>query len=223
MSSYLVVGLGRFGKSVAKALYRNGKTVLALDRDEESVQQAIEYQIVDEAIILDVTDENSLKKIVDDNFDTAIVCIGSDMQSSILATLLLKEIGVKNIICKAANRIQGKVLEKVGATQVVYPEETMGEKIAMKVIQPDITEHFKFSDEYGMFEFEAPRQLVGKNLIELNLRKKYDMNIIGIRKPGQESTMNPDPDTVIEEGSVLFSISRIDRIEQFYKLFEAKK
>ena len=223
MSSYLVVGLGRFGKSVAKTLYRNGKTVLALDRDEESVQQAIEYQIVDEAIILDVTDENSLKKIVNDNFDTAIVCIGSDMQSSILATLLLKEIGVKNIICKAANRIQGKVLEKVGATQVVYPEETMGEKIAMKVIQPDITEHFKFSDEYGMFEFEAPSQFIGKNLIELNLRKKYDMNIIGIRKPGEESTMNPDPDTVIEEGSVLFSISRIDRTEQFYKLLEAKK
>ena len=94
MSNYLVVGLGRFGRSVAKTLYKNGKTVLALEQNEELVQQAIEYQIVDEAIILDVTDEKSLKKIVKDNFDTAIVCIGSDMQSSILVTLILKEIGV---------------------------------------------------------------------------------------------------------------------------------
>ncbi len=223
MSNYLVVGLGRFGRSVAKTLYKNGKTVLALDRDEELVQQAIEYQIVDEAIILDVTDEKSLKKIVNDNFDTAIVCIGSDMQSSILVTLLLKEIGVEKIICKAANRIQGKVLEKVGATQVVYPEETMAEKIAMKVLHPDITEHFKFSEEYGMFEFEVPKQFIGKNLVELNLRKKYDMNVVGIRNSGEESIMNPNPSTIIEKGSILFAVSRIDKMDLFYKLFENKK
>ena len=220
MSNYLVVGLGRFGRSVAKTLYKNGKTVLALDQNEELVQQAIEYQIVDEAIILDVTDEKSLKKIVKDNFDTAIVCIGSDMQSSILVTLILKEIGVENIICKATNQIQGKVLEKVGATTVVYPEETMGEKIAMKVLHPNITEHFKFSDEYGMFEFETPKQFVGKNLVELDLRKKYDMNIVGIKNPKEKSTLNPNPTTIIESGSVLFAISRIDKMNLFYKLLE---
>ena len=164
MEGYLIIGLGRFGKSIAKTLYNHNKTVLGLDIDEEIVQQVIDNEIISEAIVIDATNENELKKIIDDDFDTAFVCIG-------------KELGVKTVICKAKTKMQGKVLEKIGASSVVYPEEAMGEKIALNVLQSNITEYFKFSDKYGIFEFKAPKSFIGKNLMELDLRKKYGINI----------------------------------------------
>ena len=218
MAGYLVIGLGTFGRSVAQTLYENGKMVLAIDQQEERVQKVIDDEIASDAITLDVTDENSIKKVVNDDFDTAFVCIGKNTQSSVFVTVILKEIGIKTIICKAKNELQGKILKKIGATSVVYPEETMAKETALGVIRPDITEHFKFSEKYRMFEIKAPKDFVGKNLIELNLRNKYEMNIIGI-KSKEELNIMPLPNTAISESDILLVIANIEKMVLFWKKY----
>ena len=218
MAGYLVIGLGTFGRSIAQTLYENGKMVLAIDQMGERVQKVIDDEIVSDAITLDVTDENSIKKVVNDDFDTAFVCIGNNTQSSVFVTVILKEIGIKTIICKAKNELQGKILKKIGATSVVYPEETMAKETALGVIRPDITEHFKFSEKYRMFEIKAPKDFVGKNLIELNLRNKYEMNIIGI-KSKEELNIMPLPNTAISESDILLVIANIEKMVLFWKKY----
>ena len=132
MAGYLVIGLGTFGRSVTQTLYENGKMVLAIDQREDRVQKVIDDEIASDAITLDVTDENSIRKVINDDFDTAFVCIGDNTQSSVFVTVILKEMGIKTIICKAKNELQGKILKKIGATSVVYPEETMANIIVIK-------------------------------------------------------------------------------------------
>lgn len=218
MAGYLVIGLGTFGRSVAQTLYENGKMVLAIDQQEERVQKVIDDEIASDAITLDVTDENSIKKVVNDDFNTAFVCIGKNTQSSVFITVILKEIGIKTIICKAKNELQGKILKKIGATSVVYPEETMAKETALGVIRPNITEHFKFSEKYRMFEIKAPKDFIGKNLIELNLRNKYEMNIIGI-KSKEELNIMPLPNTAISESDILLVIANIEKMALFWKKY----
>ena len=207
MEGYLVIGIGRFGKSVARTLYENNKTVLAIDENEEVIQQIIDNQIVGNAVVLNATDENALKKVINNDFDTAFVCIGTDIQSSILITVTLKELGIKKIICKARTGKQGKVLEKIGADMVVYPEREMGETLAKKIMNPKLTDYFKFSEEYNIFEFEVPEEFIGKNLKELDLRNKYEMNIIGIKQGKENLNISPHSDTVIEKGNILLVIT----------------
>ena len=218
MAGYLVIGLGTFGRSIAQTLYENGKMVLAIDQMGERVQKVIDDEIASDAITLDVTDENSIKKVVNDDFNTAFVCIGKNTQSSVFITVILKEIGIKTIICKAKNELQGKILKKIGATSVVYPEETMAKETALGVIRPNITEHFKFSEKYRMFEIKAPKDFVGKNLIELNLRNKYEMNIIGI-KSKEELNIMPLPNTAISESDILLVIANIEKMALFWKKY----
>ena len=218
MAGYLVIGLGTFGRSIAQTLYENGKTVLAIDQQEERVQKAIDDEIASDAITLDVTDENSIRKVINDDFDTAFVCIGDNTQSSVFVTVILKEMGIKTIICKAKNELQGKILKKIGATSVVYPEETMAKETALGVIRPNITEHFKFSEKYRVFEIKAPKDFDGKNLIELNLRNKYEMNIIGI-KDEKELNIMPLPNTIIRENNVLLVIANIEKMMLFGKKY----
>lgn len=218
MAGYLVIGLGTFGRSVTQTLYENDKMVLAIDQREDRVQKVIDDEIASDAITLDVTDENSIRKVINDDFDTAFVCIGDNTQSSVFVTVILKEMGIKTIICKAKNELQGKILKKIGATSVVYPEETMAKETALGVIRPNITEHFKFSEKYRVFEIKAPKDFDGKNLIELNLRNKYEMNIIGI-KDEKELNIIPLPNTIIRENNVLLVIANIEKMMLFGKKY----
>ena len=218
MAGYLVIGLGTFGRSVTQTLYENGKMVLAIDQREDRVQKVIDDEIASDAITLDVTDENSIRKVINDDFDTAFVCIGDNTQSSVFVTVILKEMGIKTIICKAKNELQGKILKKIGATSVVYPEETMAKETALGVIRPNITEHFKFSEKYRVFEIKAPKDFDGKNLIELNLRNKYEMNIIGI-KDEKELNIMPLPNIIIREHNVLLVIANIEKMMLFGKKY----
>ena len=218
MAGYLVIGLGTFGRSVTQTLYENDKMVLAIDQREDRVQKVIDDEIASDAITLDVTDENSIRKVINDDFDTAFVCIGDNTQSSVFVTVILKEMGIKTIICKAKNELQGKILKKIGATSVVYPEETMAKETALGVIRPNITEHFKFSEKYRVFEIKAPKDFNGKNLIELNLRNKYEMNIIGI-KDEKELNIMPLPNTIIRENNVLLVIANIEKMMLFGKKY----
>lgn len=216
MKNYLVIGLGKFGRAIAKTLYENGNIVLALDENEEAVQRILDEGIVEDAITLDAKDENALKNIVKDSFDAAFVCIGSNIQDSILVTLMLKELDVKNIVCKAETKIQGKVLEKLGADQVVYPEELMGEKIAYSVMRPTVIEYFKFSNEYSVFEIKVPKIFIGKSLLELNLRHNYSTNVIAIRTQG-EFNITPSPEYKFKEEDTIVVLGKTEGIGALMK------
>ena len=218
MANYLVVGLGRFGTSVAKTLYENNEDVLAIDDDEERVQQAIDTEVVSEAIVLDASDETAIKNVIKDNFDVAFVCIGTNVQASIMVTLLLKEAGIPTIIAKAQGRAQGKVLEKIGATEVVYPEEFMGKRVANKVLRPTIIEHFKLTSKYAVVEVIAPKSFIDKNLVELDVRKKFEINIIGIKNKDNDINISPAPDTVIREGDALIVVADSKRLNELNRI-----
>ena len=215
MKNFLVIGLGEFGKSVAKTLYSNNATVLVIDAKENLIKQALNEGIIEEAIILDATDEIALKKVVRDDFDTAFVSVGDNIQASILITLQLKELGVKNIICKAVNHTQEKVLYKIGATQVIFPEESMGEKVAYSVLRPTIIDYFKFAEDYFIYEVKVPKTYVGKSLMELNLRHKYEINILSVKHFDGKMDVTPDPNIKLNKDDLLIILSRenvIDRV-----------
>ena len=212
MKNYLVIGLGKFGKTIAKTLYENGNTVLAIDTSQELVQQVLDEGIVEDAIVIDATDENALQNIVKDSFDTAFVCIGTNVQDSILVTLMLKDLNVNNIICKAKTKIQGKVLEKVGATQIVYPEESMGKKIAYSVMNPSVIEYFKFSDEYSIYEVKINKKFVGKTLMQLDFRHKYLANVIAVKDKDGKLDVNPSPNYSFTEQDTLIVLGETKRM-----------
>ena len=212
MKNYLVIGLGKFGKTIAKTLYENGNTVLAIDTSQELVQQVLDEGIVEDAIVIDATDENALQNIVKDSFDTAFVCIGTNVQDSILVTLMLKDLNVNNIICKAKTKIQGKVLEKVGATQIVYPEESMGQKIAYSVMNPSVIEYFKFSDEYSIYEVKVNKKFVGQTLMQLDFRHKYLANVIAVKDKDGKLDVNPSPNYSFTEQDTLIVLGETKRM-----------
>lgn len=206
MKQYLVIGLGRFGTSVAQTLYESNEEVLAIDSDSEIVQDCINENIVDNAVTIDATDAKSLKDLGVDSFDIAFVCVG-EIEPSIMITLNLKELGVKKIIAKAVSKSHGKVLAKIGAKKVIYPEEYMGRRVAQLAMEPNMVEHLRFSSNFLLIEAKAPSIFWGKSLIELEIRKKYNSNVVGIKKNDQTFNPNPEPATVIEEGDTLLMIT----------------
>ncbi|BDU50304.1 potassium channel family protein [Haliovirga abyssi] len=207
MKQFLVVGLGRFGTSVASTLFENDESILALDKNEDIVQESINNNLIDNGITVDATDMNTLKNLGVSNFDVAFVCIGTNIQDSILITLNLKELGIPKIIAKALTEAHGKVLKKIGADEIIFPEVYMGQRVALKEIDPNILEHIKFSDKHILVEIKAPNKFYGKTLEKLALRKKYNINIIGIKRSDKELEINPMGDTKIENGDTLIAIT----------------
>ncbi|WP_427171964.1 TrkA family potassium uptake protein [Fusobacterium nucleatum] len=217
MKQYLVIGLGRFGASVAKTLYNAGKIVLGVDISEELVQDKIDNNILKNAIIGDAGDEKILKDIGAENFDVAFICIG-DIEASVMIALNLKELGIKTIIAKAINKKHGKVLTKVGATEIVYPEEHMGKRIAELTMNTDIIEHLKFSDNFVLVEVKAPSIFWNSSLVKLDIRNKYKVNVVGIKKANEDFLPNPTATEIIEEGDILVVIADKKSVESFNKL-----
>ena len=217
MKQYLVIGLGRFGTSVAKTLYEAGENILGIDVSEELVQDRINNNILKNAIIGDASDGKILKDIGAENFDVAFVCIG-DIEASVMIALNLKELGIKSIIAKAINKKHGKVLTKIGATEIVYPEEHMGKRIAELTMNTDIIEHLKFTDNFVLVEVKAPSIFWNNSLIKLDVRNKYNINIVGIKKSKGEFLPNPTANVVIEEGDVLVIITDKKTVKSFNKL-----
>ena len=217
MKQYLVIGLGRFGTSVAKTLYEAGENVLGIDIDEELVQDKINNNILKNAIIGDASDVKILKDIGAENFDVAFICIG-DIEASVMIALNLKELEINRIIAKAINKNHGKVLTKVGATEIVYPEEHMGNRIAELTMNTGIIEHLKFTDNFVLVEVKAPSIFWNNTLIKLDIRNKYNINIVGIKKDKGEFLYNPTANVVIEEGDILVIITDKKTVESFNKL-----
>lgn len=215
---YLVIGLGRFGISVAKTLYEAGEEVLAVDINEDLVQEAVNNNIVDNAVTLDVADERAMKEIGAGNFDVAFVCIGSNLHSSIIITLILQEMGVKSIIAKAVSKSHGKVLGKIGATKVIYPEEYMGKRVALLAMEPNMIEHLRFSQDFLLVEIKAPSMFWDKTLMELGIRNKYNVNIVGIKKVNGTLDPTPKADSVIEKDDILLVITDAKTAKQLEDL-----
>lgn len=201
--SYAVIGLGRFGTSIASKLSEAGQEVMGIDIDNERVEDG--KSLVTHAVVLDSTEEESLKSVGIRNFDYVIVAIGNDMQASILTVLLLKEMGVKQVIAKALNKRHGQVLTKVGADWVIHPERDMGERVAHQLLSPNVLNYIELSREYNIEEIIIPPSMKGKSLRELDLRAKYNVNAIAILS-NENLIISPSPDQIIQNGDKLVVI-----------------
>lgn len=215
IQQYAVIGLGRFGTSVARRLHEAGKEVLGIDMDEAKVEDA-EFFIT-HGIVADTTEEKALKSIGIGNFDCVIVAIGNDMQSSILTVSLLKELGIKKVIAKALGKRHGQVLEKVGADWIIYPERDMGERVANQLLSPNMLNYIELSKEFSIEEIMIPSRMAGKNLRDLDLRAKYGVSVIAIVR-NSEIIFSPPSEQIIEKEDILVVIGNRKKLSKFSNL-----
>ncbi len=179
---YIVIGLGRFGNSIARQLEANGCKVLAIDRNEQRIRQIAEYVTL--AMCLDVSNEESLEEIGGRNFDGAIISIGHSLDASVLATIWAKEQGIGQVIAKAYDEMQGKILTKIGADKIVYPEKEIGVQLANDLAFNHLFDAIELSSEYSIAEIMTLTDWIGKDLREIRLREKYGVNAIAIKRSG---------------------------------------
>lgn len=217
---FAVIGLGRFGRSLAKTLYELGNDVLVIDKDEDIVEEMAE--LATKAICMDVTEKDQLLSLGLRNFDIVIVSIGDDLESNVLITLNLKEIGVKKIICKAKNEMCEKVLMKIGADKVVLPEEDMGIRMAYNLVSSSVLDYIQLSDEYGVMEIGIAKSWENKTLIDLELRKKYDINVVAI-KSNNSINVNPNAEDILKENDILVVIGSQKSLNKLESISVNKK
>lgn len=209
---YVVIGLGRFGTSVAKTLYALGHDVLAIDLKEDLVQEISDG--VTHAVQMDATDESALRTLGIRNFDVAVITIGSNIQASVMVTLLVKELGVKYIIAKGNSELHAKVLYKIGADRVILPEKDMGVRVAHNLVSSNILDYIELSPDYSIIEIEAPENWYGKSLRELNVRANYGINIMAIKR-GSDINVSPNAEDIIETKDILVAIGEVDDLSKF--------
>ncbi|MGG6432226.1 potassium channel family protein [Anoxybacillus sp. D401a] len=209
---FAVIGLGRFGGSVCRTLSEQGMEVLAIDVDEEKVNAYA--SIASQAVVADSTDENVLKSLGIRNFDHVIVAIGDNIQASILTTLILKELGVEKITVKATNDYHEKVLKKIGADHIVHPERDMGERIANNMISNNVLDYLELSDRHSIVEIVANEKLHGHSLLELDIRAKYGINIVAIKRHN-DIIVSPLASETIYAGDILIVIGADQDIDRF--------
>ena len=212
---FAVIGMGRFGSSVARTLSELGCEVLAVDVDEERIQHMA--GIVTHAVQADTTDDEALRAIGIRNFDVVVVAIGQDIQASILTTLLLKELGVPMLVVKAQNELHGKVLQRIGADKVIYPERDMGQRLAHHLISANIIDYIDLTDDYSIAEILAPQGMIGRSLRELDIRAKFGCNVIAIKQNGKMN-ITPKADEPIRSDDVLVVVGRnadLQKLEQW--------
>lgn len=214
--NFVVLGCGRFGSSVAATLYEMGHDVLAIDSSAEIIQHIADK--VTHAVQADCTDEMVLKSLGLGNFDVAVVSIGTDLHASIMATLLAKESGVPYVLCKATDERQAKVLYKIGANDVVFPERDMAVRVARSLISKNITEYIELDPQYSIAEISMPNRWVGKNLQELNLRAGYGLNVIAFKRDNVLD-ITPDPKKKrFREDDLLVVVGKVEAIEKIESL-----
>lgn len=211
---FVVIGLGRFGGSIVRELIEQDADVMAIDKDSERVDEFA--MIATQAVVADTTDESVLKSLGIRNFEHVIVAIGENIQASILTTLMLKEIGVKKITVKAQNDYHAKVLSKIGADQVVHPERDMGIRIAHNMLSNNVLDYLELSDEHSIAEIKANEKLAGRTLIGLDIRAKYGINIVAIKREGN-IIVSPQADMEIELADILIIIGSDADINRFEK------
>lgn len=204
---FVVIGLGRFGSSVARTLYELGNDVLVIDINEDLVQDISDS--VTHAVQMDATDENSLRSLGIRNFDVAVVTIGDNIQASIMVTLLIKELGVKYIIAKGNSDLHSKVLYKIGADRVILPEKDMGVRVAHNLVSSSILDYIELSEDYSIIEVQVLSKWCNKPMKDLEFRSKYGINVIAIKR-NEKINLNPSAEDLIRENDVLVAIGSAD-------------
>ncbi len=210
-NSYAVLGLGRYGYAVAKELVANGAEVLVVDSDEDLINDMVgEFPICKCA---DITDADAIEQLGMANIDTAIVAVASDLETSVMATTLCKDIGVKTVITKCANEMQCRILSKVGADKVLLPEYESGIRLAKNLLSSGFVDILELTSNISLVEFDVKPDWVGKNLIELNLRKKYSINVIAIQQDNDVTT-EIDPAKPLEATMKLIVVANRNKLEK---------
>ena len=202
--TYAVFGLGRYGIAVAKELVENGMEVIAVDTEQRKVNGAAAYLPVCKCA--DVGDAEVISRLGIGNVDTVIVCMASNLEASVMAVMLCKEAGVKTVIAKCANEMHRKILQSVGADQVVFPEKESGIRLAKNLLSSGFVDIITLSDEVSLVEIDVKSEWAGKNLIELNLRKKYGLNIVAVKK-GDEVSVSINPEQRLDAKATLIVIA----------------
>jgi trk system potassium uptake protein TrkA len=213
MKSFCIIGLGNFGKNLALTLSKNGHQVLVIDYNDTIIDEMGD-QVVS-AICGDATNENVLRSAGINNFDNCVVCLKNNMQDSILITLLLKEMGARNIVARATSERHKKVLNKVGADMVVFPERDMGQKLAFTLIKTDVFEYFNLSDEFSIAEIKVPKRWVGLSIKELDVRKIYGINLIATcNDEGEQFEMFSNPERIFRADERIVIMGENENIEK---------
>ena len=207
--TYAVFGLGRYGIAVAKELVENGMEVIAIDSEQKIVNDVAAYLPVCKCA--DVTDAEVISRLGIGNIDTVIVCMASNLEASVMAVTLCKEAGVKTVIAKCANEMQQRILLRVGADQVVFPENESGIRLAKNLLSSGFIDMISLSKDVSIVEIDVKKEWCGKNLIELNLRKKYGFNIVAIKK-GENINANITPEQVLDAETTLIVIANTSKL-----------
>lgn len=211
---YLVFGLGRFGSSMARALCAQGQEVLAVDSDQELVNQIAPH--VTQALQLDATDEEALRSLGVKNFDAAVVAIGQNTRDSILICVLLKEMGIPYLIAKANDDLHAKVLRKIGVDKVVFPERDMGVRLARSIVTPSVLDLMELSGDYQLAEILLPSGWEGESLRSADVRRKFGVNILSVHREGHY-LVAPAPDMPFQSGDTLLVMGRREDVEKLRK------
>ena len=211
---FAVIGLGRFGRAVSSTLHSKGYEVLGIDSEEKRVDQALCDEIASHVLQLDAMQPTALKEAGVFEFDTVIVAIGNYIQESIITTLNLKEGGVPHIVAKASTEIHGKLLERVGADHVVFPEHEMGCELARSLTRPGILDRFEVDPDHSIVEIVVPKEFDGKTILDLGLRSRYGLNVIAVGHEDSSSQINPSPGTVLQKDMILVVIGSNKGINQ---------
>ncbi|MBQ4510027.1 MAG: TrkA family potassium uptake protein [Clostridia bacterium] len=209
--TYAVFGLGRYGTAVARELVENGMEVIAVDSEESIVNDAAAYLPVCKCA--DVTDAEVIHRLGIGNIDTVIVCMAGNLEASVMAVTLCKEAGVNTVIAKCANEMQQKILLRVGADQVVFPENESGIRLAKNLLSSGFIDALSLSKDVFIVEIDVKDEWCGKNLIELNLRKKYGFNIVAIKK-GDEVNVNINPEQALDAQTTLIVIANASKMRK---------
>lgn len=211
MKSFAVIGCGRFGSSVAKTLFELGNKVLVVDKDPNIIDEISEY--VTEAVVADAKKELDLSRLKLSKYDVVIVSIGSNMEASILATLLVKELGSKNIVAQAQSELHGRILIRNGADKVVFPEMDMGAKVAHNLTSSNVLEYIQLSPDFSIMEFSVLGDWDGRSISELRLRNKYGINVIAVKRQ-DEVIPSPEPGFILQHYDILVIIGSDEKIKE---------
>ncbi|KAF0135067.1 MAG: ktrC [Candidatus Saganbacteria bacterium] len=209
---FAVLGLGRFGQKVAKELCMRGQEVVVMDKDESKVN--VIKDMVTHAYIGDMTDESAMREANVQNCEVVVIGQSSNIESNLLAAQLCKELAVKQLVVKAQSTLHGKILKKLGVDMIVFPEQDTAVKLADKLTLRGIMDYMEISSEFDVIEMKAPPDFVNKKLKDLNLRKKYNVNVLAIRR-GSESIMSPDGETTILAEDILIMLGNIQSMGKF--------
>ena len=215
MKSVLLIGLGRFGRHIAMKLYDLGHQIMADDSNEERINAVLPF--VTNAQIGDSTNEEFLSSLGIRNFDACIVAIGDDFQSSLETASLLKEMGAKHVVARASRGVQEKFLLRNGADEVVYPEKQLAAWTAIRCTSEHILDYMQLDDDYSIFELEIPADWNGKTVLQLDIRRKHGINILGIRENGKLN-MNITPDTVLSNGKSILILGQQKAVQKCFRI-----